>query len=66
MVNSWLYSCSFTNCSPGPGEFGPHQQSQHAGQQKEPERGDHIEIADHLVIGRGRPAVQGTSQPQAR
>jgi hypothetical protein len=57
MVNSWL-NCSglSTTCRPGAGQLGPDDQGHRAGQQEEDERGDEVEVADLLVIGRRDPA----------
>ena len=56
MVNSWLYCSGLsTICRPGREQLGADQQRQHAADQEEDERGDEVEVADHLVVGRRRP-----------
>ena len=56
IVNSWLYcSGSSTTCRPGLEQLGADQQRQHAAEQEEDERGDEVEVADDLVVGRGDP-----------
>src|SRR5690606_33892464 len=37
------------------GQLGPHDQRHDAADQEEHERGDQVEVADHLVVGRGQP-----------
>ena len=38
----------------GVGQLGPHQQRHHAGDQEPGERRPQVELADHLVVGRGQ------------
>ena len=53
MVNSWLYCSGLsTICMPGLEQLGADQQRHHAAEQEEDERGDEVEVADDLVVGR--------------
>ena len=61
-VNSWLYCSALTICRPGRASSARISMRQHPGQQEESERGDHVEVADDLVV-RGR---QPAHEPDAR
>ena len=60
IVNSWLYCSGLsTNCRPGLDQLGADEQRQDAAEDEEDERGDEVEVADHLVVGRGDPLDDG-------
>jgi hypothetical protein len=42
---------------PRTSQLGPHDHGHHTGEQEESERGDEVELADHLVVG-GRYPTQ--------
>ena len=65
MVNIWLYCSAVDELQARLRQLGPDHQGHQPGDQEEPERGDQVQVADHLVVGGGQP-VGGTAPGRRR
>src|SRR3954449_4275512 len=59
IVKSWLYTSSFTICSPGSASSARMTSAITPANQEERERRDQVHVPDQLVVGRGQDPDDG-------